>query len=58
MAAHIEPFREWLRLAGYTPGSTRWLLMVMGRLGLGMQANVADGVNATHFIVDVHGYML
>jgi site-specific recombinase XerD len=42
MAAHIEPFREWLRAAGYTPGSTRGLLMVMGQLGRWMQANTAD----------------
>src|SRR5688572_22916067 len=43
MAAHIEPFREWLRSAGYTPGSTRGLLMVMGQLGRWMQANVDGG---------------
>ena len=47
MAAQIEPFREWLRLAGYTPGSSRGLLMVMGQLGRWMQANVADGEQLT-----------
>ena len=47
MAAQIEPFREWLRMAGYTPGSTRGLLMVMGQLGRWMQANVADGAPLT-----------
>jgi hypothetical protein len=43
MAAHIEPFREWLRMAGYTPGSTRGLLKVMGHLGRWMHDNVAEG---------------
>lgn len=47
MAAHIEPFREWLRAAGYTPGSSRGLLMVMGQLGRWMQANVAGGEQLT-----------
>jgi site-specific recombinase XerD len=47
MAAHIEPFREWLRTAGYTPGSSRGLLMVMGQLGRWMQANVAVGEELT-----------
>lgn len=47
MAAHIEPFREWLRTAGYTPGSTRGLLMVMGQLGRWMRANAADGEQLT-----------
>ncbi len=47
MAAHIEPFREWLGTAGYTSGSSRGLLMVMGQLGRWMQANVADGAPLT-----------
>lgn len=42
MAEHVEPFREWLRAAGYTPGSTRGLLMVMGQLGRWMQVNVDE----------------
>ncbi len=47
MAAHIEPFREWSRAAGYTPGSSRRLLMVMGQLGRWVEANVADGEQLT-----------
>ncbi len=47
MAADIEPFREWLRAAGYTPGSTRGLLMVMGQLGRWMHANVDEGEQLT-----------
>lgn len=40
MAVHVEPFGEWLRAAGYTPGSTRGLLMVMGQLGRWMESSV------------------
>ncbi len=47
MVAHIEPFREWLRAAGYTPGSTRGLLMVMGQFGRWMQANVDESAQLT-----------
>lgn len=43
MAEHIEPFREWLGAAGYTPGTTRGLLMVMGQLGRWMQARHPKG---------------
>ena len=39
MGAHIEPFRERLLAAGYTPGTVRGLLMVMGQLGRWMEAN-------------------
>lgn len=42
MGGHIEPFRERLLAAGYTPGTVRGLLMVMGQLGRWMQANLAD----------------
>ena len=47
MAAQIEPFRLWLRMAGCTPGLTRGLLMVMAQFGRWMQANVADGAQLT-----------
>jgi site-specific recombinase XerD len=47
MAAQIEPFRGWLLAAGYTPASTRGLLMVMGQLGRWMETNVADGEDLT-----------
>lgn len=43
MRGHIEPFREWLFAAGYTPGTVRGLLMVMGQLGRWMETRgVAD----------------
>ena len=43
MGAHIEPFRERLLAAGYTPGTVRGLLKVMGQLGRWMDAQgVAD----------------
>jgi integrase/recombinase XerD len=43
MGAHIEPFRQRLLAAGYTPGTVRGLLMVMGQLGRWMSAEaVAD----------------
>jgi hypothetical protein len=47
MAADIEPFREWLRAAGYTSGSTRGLLMLMGQLGRWMESSVGDGEQLT-----------
>lgn len=44
MGTHIEPFRGRLLAAGYTPGTVRGLLMVMGQLGRWMDAQeVADG---------------
>ena len=42
MAAHVEPFREWLGAAGYTPGTARGLLAVMGKLGRWMDVNVGE----------------
>ena len=54
MAAHIEPFREWLQTAGYTSGSSRGLLKVMGHLGRWMQDNVADGGQLT--IADIDAF--
>ncbi|MFN0090893.1 MAG: tyrosine-type recombinase/integrase [Acidimicrobiales bacterium] len=43
MRAHVEPFREWLDGAGYTPGSARGLLMLMGQLGRWMDSESLDG---------------
>lgn len=37
MGPHIEPFRECLLGAGYTPGTVRGMLKVMGQLGRWMQ---------------------
>jgi site-specific recombinase XerD len=54
MAAHIEPFREWLGAAGYTPGTIRGLLMVMGQLGRWMQVNVAEDAQLT--VADVEAF--
>ena len=42
MGVHIEPFRERLLFAGYTPGTVRGLLKVMGQLGRWMDAQVVD----------------
>ena len=50
MGAHIEPFRERLLAAGYTPGTVRGLLMQMGQLGRWMQANLADDMQ----LIDEH----
>jgi site-specific recombinase XerD len=47
MAAHVEPFREWLEAAGYTPGSARGLLKVMGQLGRWMMSHVAEDEQLT-----------
>lgn len=58
MEGHIEPFREWLRAAGYTPGSTRGLLMVMGQLGRWMQSNVGEGAELTLADLDSFGEWL
>ena len=53
MGAHIEPFRERLLAAGYTPGTVRGLLMVMGQLGRWMQADLADGEQLTDQHIEV-----
>ena len=42
MRAHIEPFREWLLAAGYTAGSARSLLTLMGQLGRWMDSEALD----------------
>ena len=42
MGVHIEPFRERLLAVGYTPATTRGLLMVMGQFGRWIDANLAD----------------
>ncbi len=53
MGAHIEPFRERLLAVGYTPGTVRGLLMVMGQLGRWMQADLADGEQLTDQHIEV-----
>jgi site-specific recombinase XerD len=55
MAAHIEPFRAWLGAAGYTPGSSRDLLMMMGQLGRWMQDNVDEGERLT--VADLEAFV-
>ena len=53
MGAHIEPFRQRLLAAGYTPGTVRGLLMVMGQLGRWMQTDLADGEQLTDQHIEV-----
>lgn len=44
MGPHIEPFRERLLGAGYTPGTVREMLKVMGQLGRWMQDEHGSGM--------------
>ena len=52
VGVHIEPFRECLLGAGYTPGTVRGMLKVMGHLGRWMDVNANDSDRLTNAEVE------
>ena len=52
MGPHVAGFEAWLLERGYTPGTVRGELKVVGRLGLWMAAEDVDVANLTSGVIE------
>ena len=52
MGPHVAGFEAWLLERGYTPGTVRGELKVVGRLGLWMAAEDVDVADLTSGVIE------